>query len=760
MTRHLPCRHREAHIRIYFLIISEHNSDLIYTACIVAMDKLPDRENTNFPLAVTNALKAVADHAFLLRHQVMPVEFFAKYPKARGLLFCHETGLGKSISAASMAEQFIPSGRRVIVIVSRSLQNNFKDNLVKYLANTTSLSRAEIDDTIARNYAFVSANASNMLAQLKNASLPTDMQEILENEPEDDVLADQNSRGAQVKLENINLEGSFVIVDEAHHLFNGIVSDSKNARGLYDIIMRTKDIKLLFLTSNVITNTPFELVPCFNMIAGYEILPTLYADFVDTFIEKPKKNSKSKTKPPAKMKNADHFKARIYGMISYFGSWFESGGLLNIHSKVIREGLPTRLPIKEVYVPMSDSQYGAYSMAREKESRLKSFSSAKSTPLSKPSSSSGDSTYRIRSRLISNYWQQTSDASGTEQKDESIDDAREAKTSAKSKSSGQKSDVLGTFSKSSVEKLDPATLSALAEHSPKFAAIIENIKKHKGQAGLVYSAFVKTHGLDWFAAALDSIGYSKYTIGDFESKPRYAYITGDMTAEERSAVLFAFNGPENRNGEIIQLLLGSPAMSEGVDTKRIRHVHIMESPWHWSALEQIIARAVRFGSHNDLPEAERTVQPYIYLSDYPTGVTRNDEPTTDVAMYYKALRKKLLNDQFFRAMIEASIDCNVHIGSASATAKKHIKCMMCAPTNKPMFKQDIIEDIATPCTCIQSKAADISVSEIVYRGKTFYYKKEKSGAFHLFEYNEPTSSYIRVNPMSPWYTALFKKLTK
>jgi hypothetical protein len=708
------------------------------------MNKLPERENTNFPLAVTNALRAVPDHSFLLRHQVMPAEFFVYWPKSRGLLFCHETGTGKSISAASIAESFILSSRRIIGVIAKGLQNNFKDNLVKYLRGTAKMSQAEIDSHISRNYAFVSANANNMLAQLKNASLPTDLQEVLDEEPDVDTSNDVTSadKKSRISIDMINLEGSLLIVDEAHHLFNGIVSGSKNARGLYDIIMKTKDIRLLFLTSSVITNTPFELVPCFNMIAGYEILPTLYSDFMDTFIEKPKKNRagklEKKLKPPAKIKNADHFKARIYGMISYFGSWFESGGLLNIHSPVIRDGLPTRLPIKEVYVPMGTSQYGAYAMAREKESRLKSFATVKSTPLDKPSGSLGDSTYRIRSRLLSNYWQPS-----------------EQKIDEKSRVDDLHHDASDV---ESIEKLDPATLGSLDEHSPKFAAIIENIKKHAGQLGLVYSAFVKTHGLDWFAAALETQGYSKYVIGDFEEKPRYAYITGDMTAEERSAVLFAFNGPENISGGIIQLLLGSPAMSEGIDTKRIRHVHIMEATWHFSAIEQIIARAVRLHSHDDLPAADRTVQPYIYLSDYPKGVARGDEPTTDIAMYYRALRKKLLNDQFFRALIEASIDCNVHIESASAVAKKHIKCMMCVPTNKPLFKPNILDDIATKCACIQSKSSDISVSEIKFRGRTFYYRKEPSGAFHLFEYDEPTSSYVRVDPNTHWYQAIFKKL--
>lgn len=741
------------------------------------MNKLPDRENTNFPLAVTNALKAVSDHKFLLKHQVMPRDFFAHYPKARGLLFCHETGSGKSISAAAIADEFISQGRRVILVAAASLQNNFRDNIYKFYENTTSMSRSAIDALIAKNYAFVSANASNMLAQLKNASLPTELQEVLDADPDVDVKQpDQKTRAKY--METINLEGSLVIVDEAHHLFNGIVSSSQNARGMYDIIMRTKDVKLLFLTSSVITNTPFEVVPCFNMIAGYELLPELYQDFMDTFVQKPKRNANAPTKEPkqaAKLKNLDHFKARIYGMISYFGSWFQSGGVMNIHSSVVRENMPTRLPIKEVYVPMSLGQYGAYAIAREKETRLKSYTTTKSAPLAKPSGSSGDSTYRIRSRLLSNYWQYSADKTQSENGDAVVVEtptsggarAKKSKAAASSSDRENSSDdeaaddgARPKYRRESkpVEQLDPTTLTDLAAHSPKFEAILNNIAKHPNQAGLVYSAFVKTHGLDWFAAALETRGYSKYVIGDYEKKPRYAYITGDMKPEERSAVLFAFNGPENRNGEIIQLLLGSPAMSEGVDTKRIRHVHIMESPWHFSALEQIIARAVRLHSHDDLPEVERNVQPYIYLSDYPPGKQRNDEPTTDIAMYYKSLRKKMLNDQFFRAIIEASIDCNVHIQNASALAAKHIKCMMCAPTDKPMFIRNIIDDIASHCACVQTQESSITVSEIQFAGRTFYYRKDTNGALHLFEYDAPTSSYLRLSPMSKWYKALFKKL--
>lgn len=653
----------------------------------------------------------------------MPIRFFTEYPKARGLLFMHETGQGKSISAIAAAETFRTAGRRTIVVVAKTLQNNFKDNIAKYKRAMNATDDATILAEITRDYAFVSANANNMLTQLKRVSQPTELQDVLDADDDEDSGVVADAKSSAVSIASVSLEGAFVIVDEAHHLFNGIVNGSRNARGLYDVIMHTKDIRLLFLTSSVITNTPFELVPCFNMIAGYELLPVLYPDFIDMFVNK----------ATGGVRNMDHFKSRIYGLTSYYGSWFETGGELNIHSTVRRPHMPTRLPIREVMVPMSRGQYGAYAAAREKERKAKAYVTAKVRPLSKPSGS-GDTSYRIRSRQFSNFWSGSDAAS---------------------------------FASSML------AADALPTHSPKFAAILANIDAHPRQAGMVYSAFLHTYGLEWFAALLESRGWKRYVSGDAPDREtrRYAYITGDMKVEERSAVLAAFNGPDNRECAVITLLFGSPAMSEGVDTKRIRHVHIMEPPWHFAAIDQIIARAVRLHSHDDLPEADRTVQPYIYLSDYPVGAKAereqktvkkedgDDEPTTDVALYYKAIRKKLITDHFFRALIEASIDCTAHIKTASAIAKKNIHCMMCAPDNKPLFKRDIVADMAGPVTCVQASSRNVVVEEIKLAGQTFYWRREPTGALLIFEYDEPTSSYIKLAPSSKWYARVFKKLS-
>jgi hypothetical protein len=75
----------------------------------------------------------------------------------------------------------------------------------------------------------------------------------------------------------------------------------------------------------------------------------------------------------------------------------------------------------------------------------------------------------------------------------------------------------------------------------------------------------------------------------------------------------------------------SSAIAEGINFRNVRFVHIMEPYWNYSRLKQIIARATRNNSHKDLDEAERTVQPYIYISTI-KGMGSVDEHLYDVSI--------------------------------------------------------------------------------------------------------------------------------
>ena len=50
----------------------------------------------------------------------------------------------------------------------------------------------------------------------------------------------------------------------------------------------------------------------------------------------------------------------------------------------------------------------------------------------------------------------------------------------------------------------------------------------------------------------------------------------------------------------------------------------MEPFWNYIRVDQVLGRAARMESHIDLPEDERNVEQFLYLSMLPNGDTFND----------------------------------------------------------------------------------------------------------------------------------------
>ena len=85
---------------------------------------------------------------------------------------------------------------------------------------------------------------------------------------------------------------------------------------------------------------------------------------------------------------------------------------------------------------------------------------------------------------------------------------------------------------------------------------------------------------------------------------------------------------ENRNGELIKIILISKAGSEGVDFKFIRQVHILEPWYNINRIEQIIGRAVRTCSHKLLPLEKRNVQIFLHGT-----ILNNNTEAVDIYVY-------------------------------------------------------------------------------------------------------------------------------
>jgi hypothetical protein len=188
------------------------------------------------------------------------------------------------------------------------------------------------------------------------------------------------------------------------------------------------------------------------------------------------------------------------------------------------------------------------------------------------------------------------------------------------------------------------TEQGLRTYSPKFLEILHNIidEDHKG-LHLVYSQWRTLEGIGLFKLVLESNGFvelklvqqgSTWDIVDWEKdpeKPRYALYTGTESAEEKDIVRNIFNGSwhlvppsiveklrerheNNLYGEIIKVLMITASGAEGINLRNTRYVHIMEPYWNMVRVDQVVGRARRICSHEDLPEELRTVEVFIYLS--------------------------------------------------------------------------------------------------------------------------------------------------
>lgn len=601
-------------------------------------------------------------------HQEAVLEYFIADKYARGMLLFHGTGSGKTLTAIAISERF-KYFKEVILIAPKSLHDNFRKELKRYTSSSS-----------ADRYKYVSSNASNMIDKLE-----TDIDELT---------------GIAIKTLR-SLDNKFIIIDEAHNVLNAMVNGSKNATQLYDLLMSARNCKILFLTASGIVNNFYEVIPCLNICKGYiknedGINLTLFPENQDQFI-KYFVDIKNLT-----LKNTDKLRNRIQGLISYKGELFDEKieSFYSMLKKTIhKQNYPDRLPIKIDLVPMSSIQYGAYAMAREKErmetqqsinggrqSIIKSMikiSNISGGALTSSSSFSKSTSYRIKSRQLSNIYFP----------DDSIQRVLKEPTD----------------NNKTIE-----IYSDIKTYSPKMHLIGTRIVKNR--KAIIYSNFVES-GIKPMAKYLETLGYNYYDHNNIKEKGVNGYYTiysGDIKPEDRTILLNHFNKDDND----LTVLLISSSGAEGISTKGTRDVHIMEPYWNYERILQVMARAIRFHSHSHLPEEERNVQVYLYLSDYPKDQKKNQsEVPTDVHLFKQSVSKYELNMQMTKLLASTAVDCN------QFNKKLNFECYECKPTDgSPVYIPDLDKDMLYKSPCSDQ---NIKVKEFTLNGSLYYLDDNK-----------------------------------
>ena len=373
----------------------------------------------------------------------------------------------------------------------------------------------------------------------------------------------------------------------------------------YIINKKIKLLKIFLLTGTPIMDNPNEIGLLFNLFRPKKLFP-VGDDFNNYFYVK---NNE--------LINLDEFKQMSYGLVSYF-----------------RGDAPIAYPKKNIYILrclMSDFQLKLYKLAIRKEKKKnKNISLDGDNPIQL----SGN--FFLGPRIIANI---------------SFPNGKTGNTGFNS--------IKYAFNN-------------MKYYSIKFHIIYKKVQESTGPI-FIYSQFLDTGGLKSLIEYFEFNGYQKYdnsnNNNNNNNNKKYAMWCSTESLEKREKIKIIYNKYENKDGSLIKILFGSPASKEGISLLRVEQVHILEPYWNMSRIKQIIARAVRYCSHKDLPKNQRTVDIFIYLAMH------HSFKSIDEYIWSMAKKKEYRTNIFEHALKEVAIDCNLFYNrNYYSTDRKQIIC--------------------------------------------------------------------------------------
>jgi hypothetical protein len=254
------------------------------------------------------------------------------------------------------------------------------------------------------------------------------------------------------------------------------------------------------------------------------------------------------------------------------------------------------------------------------------------------------------------------------------------------------------------------TPKGLETYSPKFLNVLENVMDRE-MVGLhlIYTQFRTLEGIGILKLIFEQNGMMHFKISkaadgqwfiDVPEEilasrlPGFILYTGTETPEEKEILRNIFNSnwdyvpptivaeltklsKNNFYGQIIKVIMITAAGAEGITLKNVRFVHLVEPYWHPVRTEQVIGRARRICSHEDLDPEYRTVQVLLYLMKFSQSQLDSDESielrlhdkskfdqttpvTSDQTLYEISKQKQTIATELMNAVKETSIDCSVH----------------------------------------------------------------------------------------------------
>ena len=200
-----------------------------------------------------------------------------------GVLIFHGTGVGKTCTAVSIAEGFkdlvTDNNKRILIIVSKNIQENFKQELFDPVREDTKKKRDDIVQCTGLDYELI--EQSKYLTQDQKYKK---IRSMINNKYEffgygafaNEVKRITNWDGKMSKegtippiirkIINYKFRNRIIIVDEAHNVKKSESSYSKTLPILKAVIKYAQNTKVILMTATPMYNQPDEIIELLNLL--------------------------------------------------------------------------------------------------------------------------------------------------------------------------------------------------------------------------------------------------------------------------------------------------------------------------------------------------------------------------------------------------------------------------------------------------------------------------------------------------------------
>lgn len=265
--------------------------------------ELPNRKNfVNYIDDTFKSYKFKAGHKFtrterftFFNQQKLVRDYLQHDSPYRGLLLYHGLGVGKTCASIAIAEGF-KSNRKVVVLLNKSLQQNFIDNLMKCGYEYFRINQHWEFKTLAEDSPFPQfakilgvpakvlreneglwvvnfAKKANYdtLSGKERASLQRQIDAIIKKRYSFISMDGITSKNMEKYLADRILDDAVLVVDEVHNITNSMAKENPGVRatGVRKLIMEAKNLKCVFLSGTPMINDPYEVAQLFNLLRGY-----------------------------------------------------------------------------------------------------------------------------------------------------------------------------------------------------------------------------------------------------------------------------------------------------------------------------------------------------------------------------------------------------------------------------------------------------------------------------------------------------------